>query len=738
MKHLNYLLLGAAGLVLASCANEDLVGPNVNPDGTANVTINLNAPQISSRAYSDGTTAQQLQYAVYYVDKDNKLTILPDHTHATATESANPAETINISKQVNFKLVTGRTYAFVFWAGSATAPYTIDFAEDGATMKVNYVNNNGVPTLQTANNENLDGFFACVTQPINGDTSFEAHLYRPFAQINVGTNDYVDAVKSGFEPSESHIQVSKVYKTLDLVKGTVSGDYGNVDYVYNALPVTLDATGKVTTGETFPVEGYDYMSMIYALVDNTTDQPLVDVTFDCKDNKGKENGAYRKVTNVPVKRNYRTNIFGQLFTSNVDVNVIIEPNYLEPNYDVNAHSLLRAGIEGGSILLDGDVILNGEDLAVLKDLTIDLNGYTLYLDKSATVRVKDGSVLTITGDGLISKISTDPTKTTGCVSVENGSTLNIEGGNYISDQLESIYIVDGVANIKGGFFSSKNPYGGVYFTLNCLDSSYNDGIATFVVTGGTFANFNPASSAADKKDGQNVNWVADGYKSVLSQDSNGNIVYTVIPEEFVLVGSVADIINALKDGETQIMLEPKEYEFKDKTFYDEGNQTFHLLSPEVTIEGNGAIFKGTYSPNFLGATVRNVTFKPEPGKNTFGSFNGKFINCSFLGGVNTESKANKSSFDNCKFICDPDTGLMAFHIGIVNEDNTIVLNNCVIDGRCDFGVSGAIDFNNCTLYIKGTEWGFYNDGQLNFNNCTIAAGSKDMVVIKDNGNIYWN
>ena len=40
------------------------------------------------------------------------------------------------------------------------------------------------------------------------------------------------------------------------------------------------------------------------------------------------------VANVPVQRNYRTNIYGNLLTSAVDFNIVIDPIYYEPAWDV--------------------------------------------------------------------------------------------------------------------------------------------------------------------------------------------------------------------------------------------------------------------------------------------------------------------------------------------------------------------------------------------------------------------
>ena len=308
MKKNLFGMLAAAMLLATSCSEalDDALGAGK----MATVSVDIGIPTMQTRAaYSDGTTAQKLQYAVYEVT-DNGL---------VKTKLGGTDNKFNLKKQIEFKLVTGRTYAFVFWAGNENAPYAVDFTETGATMTVDY-------TKVMANNEHLDAFYKYQEVKVTGDESVQIELRRPFAQINVGTNDYEDAANANYVPLWSHITVSNAYKTLDLVSGAVSDPVEQgVEFTYNVLP----------NGETFPVADYEYMAMAYVLVP-ADKEVLNTVSFDCSTKY--ENGEVRaqhNVGSVPVQRNYRTNIYGQLLTSNTEVNVIIEPAYYEPDYNVN-------------------------------------------------------------------------------------------------------------------------------------------------------------------------------------------------------------------------------------------------------------------------------------------------------------------------------------------------------------------------------------------------------------------
>lgn len=331
MKKLNFLLLGAAGLALASCSNEELVKPG-SPDGTAKVSLTLEVPQIKTRAYADGTTAKKLQYAVYDITT-NTENYTPLEVYTVDDTDTSDKSVINKNKQIDFQLVNGHKYRFVFWADNVNAPYDVDLkGTNGPVVTVNYKDETDKYQVN-ANDENLDAFYAMEVIEINGDMTQTIELHRPFAQVNVGTNDYLAAAAVGYTPTHSQITIDKVYSKFDLLKGDVAaGDTEtSVTYVYNTVPVvSVDMTKKEVKGETFPVDGYDYLAMTYVLVPKA--RQTVEVKFEwMKDGETVEND--RTVGSVPVQANHRTNIYGQILTSNAALNIIIEPSFDQPDND---------------------------------------------------------------------------------------------------------------------------------------------------------------------------------------------------------------------------------------------------------------------------------------------------------------------------------------------------------------------------------------------------------------------
>ena len=270
---------------------------------TATVSFQVKTPEIATRAYSDGTTATQLQYAVYD-ENGNHLPML----NGTAKME-------DLGAAVKLDLVTGNEYTVVFWADAwgnkEGAPYTFD--AENHKVDIDY---EGVES----NDETLDAFYAHTTFKVNGAQNEVVELKRPFAQINVGTSDYTQALSAGVNVTKSKFIAKGVYKTLDLATDEVAG---------NAIDVTFDWADIAEDEENgFPVDGYEYMAMNYVLVPAA--QQLVDVEFSYKGAKE----YTRTVGSVPVQRNYRTNIFGKLITSQVDINITINPAYKTPSNDV--------------------------------------------------------------------------------------------------------------------------------------------------------------------------------------------------------------------------------------------------------------------------------------------------------------------------------------------------------------------------------------------------------------------
>ena len=507
---LSTFTIAAAALLVTSCNDEMDNGLKTGDEGTVTFTAQLPS-EMGTRAFADGLTAKHLQYAVYEAGQSTPLPVFGDETTVVGE-----AEMNNLKQTVSLKLTTGKTYDVIFWADATTdSPYTFNPASQEVSVDYSKVNNNS---------DNCDAFFKKETITVSGNQSVDVKLTRPFAQVNIGTDDFDAAKASGLEVTQTEV-VAKAFATLNLATGEVS-DEADRTFTMKAIPTASD-------GE-FPVAGgYKYLSMDYLLVG--ADKATVDVAF----NYGGPQS--RTFTNVPVQRNYRTNIYGSLLTNTTDFNVVIEPafsgEFAHEVVSVSTFAALKAAATAG-----GDVKLESAiDFTQVvtvdnnKTLTVDLNkqnvaNATDLWDETgyqwSLFSVRRGSTLTLKGDGEVIAKAND------CyaVDVQDGGHLVIEGGHY-NGNIHAVYVKEGTAEIKGGTFEVQQKYPGAdkadEFVLNCLDENRENGTAKIIVTGGTFIGFNPGNCKAE---GNGTNFVAPGYASVCeSKTADGREIWKVIP-----------------------------------------------------------------------------------------------------------------------------------------------------------------------------------------------------------------
>lgn len=503
---LSTFTIAAAALLVTSCNDEMDNGLKTGDEGTVTFTAQLPS-EMGTRAFADGLTAKHLQYAVYEAGQSTPLKVFGDETTVVGE-----AEMNNLKQTVSLKLTTGKTYDVIFWADATTdSPYTFNPASQEVSVDYSKVNNNS---------DNCDAFFKKETITVSGNQSVDVKLTRPFAQVNIGTDDFDAAKASGLEVTQTEV-VAKAFATLNLATGKVS-DEADRTFTMKAIPTASD-------GE-FPVAGgYKYLSMDYLLVG--ADKATVDVAF----NYGGPQS--RTFTNVPVQRNYRTNIYGSLLTNTTDFNVVIEPAFATTNYNLGA--LYTASQIGGAVTLSDNVDFD-RTIAVQpgKIMSVNLNGKTvknttdLWENPSVpnswslfSVRGTD-SKLTLSGDGEVIAKAND------CyaVDVQDGGHLVIEDGHF-NGNVHAVYVYEGVAEIKGGTFEVQQKYSDAdkadEFVLNCYDANRENGTAKIIVTGGTFIGFNPGDCKAE---GNGTNFVASGYASIPNGTAaDGRTIWKVVP-----------------------------------------------------------------------------------------------------------------------------------------------------------------------------------------------------------------
>lgn len=500
---LSTFTIAAAALLVTSCNDEMDNGLKTGDEGTVTFTAQLPS-EMGTRAFADGLTAKHLQYAVYEAGQSTPLKVFGDETTVVGE-----AEMDNLKQTVSLKLTTGKTYDVIFWAAdnSAKKPYTFDPLTQ--TVKIKYTN-------VYSNNDICDAFFKKETITVSGNQNVDVKLTRPFAQVNIGTDDFDAATIAGLNLTQTQVKAT-AGDILNLATGKMEGTEATRTFKMKAIPTADDGA--------FPVAGYKYLLMAYIPISDTKE--TVDMTFGYN---GKS--TFRSFTNVPLQRNYRTNIYGSLLTNSVDFNVVIEPafsgEFAHEVVSASTFAALKAAVANGqSVDAEKTLVLSGGQSETLNlgDLSIS-NKNDIWSDSDwSLLSVRENSSLTITSGAYIAKAND-------CyaVDVQDGGHLVIEDGHF-NGNIHAVYVLEGVAEIKGGTFEVQQKYPDAdkadEFVLNCYDANRENGTAKIIVTGGTFIGFNPGDCKAE---GNGTNFVAPGYASIPNGTAaDGRTIWKVVP-----------------------------------------------------------------------------------------------------------------------------------------------------------------------------------------------------------------
>lgn len=290
--------IAAMAVLAGACAKEQ-----VGQEGqTGMVTFEVENPVAVTKAIGDGMTAKHLYYQVFDAN-GNPIAGLPVQTKKLTS----------LKTTVSFQLIKDQKYNFVFWVQTPTSGYyTIDETEGLKKITADYEG-------KKSNDENFDAFFAVEKAlTINGPITKTVTLKRPFAQINIATTDVLKAgeakVNVNFTGATSAVTVKGVPTVFSPLTDEFSAS-ADAQFASAAIPEgNFSVTGSTET--------YKYLAVnyVFAPVDGTVYDVEAAFKVDGKD-------VTVKVPSAPAKRNYRTNIYGNLLTATADFNVEIDPGF---------------------------------------------------------------------------------------------------------------------------------------------------------------------------------------------------------------------------------------------------------------------------------------------------------------------------------------------------------------------------------------------------------------------------
>lgn len=702
----------AAMAVLAGACAKEQVGPS---DGeTTEVSFNVEVPGVSmvTKGISDAASVNEL-ICQLFIKEGNDYKLIQTYNAPVEAKKAS----------LNMTLVKKQRYYVAFWAQAKGTGYYN--TENLQSVTINY-------DAVKANDPQMDAFWSSVELNLPALTEAELKkktnvtLYRAVAQVNFGskTFDRADALSV----KESTISMTGVPNIFNALFGDKDNAYsGSVDQVTYKTNATI-------TGEKLVVGGtdYDYLATAYVFASKLGSLTTASAKFTLTNGKS----TTVDLANVPIKRNMRTNILGNLLTFDAEWHVTVDSEFKGGNefYDPVGSAIEK----GGEVTLEDDfsVVPNSYGLAIKKGVStvLNLNGKKFENrngDKNNKAALQVRGMLTINGDGdVICEGGAD----NNAVLVEDGGHLIINGGTYYVEKdangksNSTIYARKACTiEINGGVFSAEpDAEGKTPYVLNQADDLT---VNCFSVKGGTFVGFNPADNEAD---GAHTNYVADGYHStkVSTDPATGISTYVVTKEGVTPVVDQAGLDEAMAN----LTSEPATISLPAGNFSTYGKETTNgktltfngagaentnfIVGKNLGVSGEG---NSDYSLENADVTFNDLTITTGDGLsyNYRGFVRAKsltFVNCtikerlSYWGGV--------VKFINCKF--EPNT--------YKKKDGSILpdYNITTYQGT-------EFSFENCSFKSAGKFMNLYKEQNVPYvvrvKNCTFIATAIDKPVL---------
>lgn len=682
-------------LFATSCSQDELLNePTTGDYVSAKFTIGTSDGIATRATIGNGTKADKVACAVY----DEKGTELRD-LYAIR-------DVVDMKATYEIRLAKGQKYRVAFFAYNSTAD----------AYDVTYLTDIKVKDSQNSNIENRDAFTAYVDVDATVNTINEdVTLYRPFAQLNLGVDntEWTDAVKAGVTVAKSKIVVTNVYNQFSAYDNAVvaTAEPVTMTFAMNTIPteeleVDVDRDGTIANTEKFK-----YLALNYLLVgDAGTEKSLTDVEFVWENSDAsKTNNPTTHFKNIPVQRNYRTNIIGKLLTNPATFNIVIDADFIdspENDYIVSVWD----GESATTPVADADGVYrisSAEELVgmmndskypncnnyqnVVLECDIDLGGNTIsgFGDDSGFF---DGI---FDGQGhSISNFKIDATNRTYYAGLFNQVSQYSGTNTVIKNLIVKNATVAGTSQV-GVIVGGMN---GNTIVENC--KVYNSTVKAVKKVGSVVG----YTAGGTVKDNYAENCVIEYSEKeaseILGYENTGSTVSGNTFNNITFVVSATALATELTPDANGVITLTRDYTVT-------GDWTSLALSGTVTIEGNNHTIKGINQPLVAGTGGINITV------------NDLTISESVIGIATVENglgtaafisyidHSGKASFTNCHLFESKVTGneraaaLLAF-----SEASEVSIKNCSVV-KCELtsvgGAAGLVAYTHSTTTVENSK-----------------------------------
>lgn len=565
MKKCFLLMAGIILLVFAACQSDELANGGRNGEVAASFSVQLpgNGNNAVTRAATagDGTSVNRCIMEIY----------LNDELYSRQIGAIQPD---GLTAGFDVRLVTSQTYKFVFWADH------VESVEGDAIKTDLHYNTADLRNISmqgdyngSGKDDTRDAFFASLEKLVTNAFSESVELTRPFGQLNIKTEDLAsipDNQKEEFVPVTAGLSFKNLYTGFNAATGDLLGELTAV--AYKAASAVADANGNLTVD--------------YLFAPNTVGgQHLVNMTLAVYNAAGGQITT-KALNNIPVQRNYKTNVTGNLLTVDGKVNVMVTPAFSSPALSEKVIEVASVNEVAEALKTNTNVVVmeapkeaatislpkyESGDVAVSITLPETSNDITInYATETGGDSKNAPKELNITAPS-ISKIIIDASE----------STVTLNGQSYTAVEAttaDNTLIVG--KDVTVADLTVKKGNVEIYGTVNNISFTDNGGYVT-VCSVSTAAQLKVAGALVTQKKCRKIVLIAD-----IDLNGSSENLWEPMNAEY----------NALKNGETNL------------EEFDGGNHTIcNLYVDNVTNKTNT---KGNYYGGLfyvLNGTVKDLT-----------------------------------------------------------------------------------------------------------------------------------
>lgn len=292
----------AAVLMPTSCQK---IGP-VAGDGKANVNFTLQTPvDAVTKVIGDGENVNIVYYEIY----------LQKNNHVNSINGGSPLVdgTVEMSGKeasLRLNLLEDQDYVALFWAQVIPAE-NVKYYDVTDLRKVEALYA-GVNSNDEARAAFCQRFAFNTSEKVNASVT----LVRPFAQLNLGTTLESLNIDYLIDVTASKVTVTTPARFYNVNTGEA--------HTPAAQPVEFSLATNPQQYLKVNDTNYEYVAMNYFLVSGNSSS--VDVVFDIETDKGTVTD--KVVAQVPVQKNYRTNIIGNLLTKETKIEIVVDNRFI--------------------------------------------------------------------------------------------------------------------------------------------------------------------------------------------------------------------------------------------------------------------------------------------------------------------------------------------------------------------------------------------------------------------------